>query len=384
MINVSNTSALVTQIKNSNNLLPATSAGRSIKSTHHSGSSGSRSGSNGHRRDSASLSGHSTVSSNGSSSGGGMVNLAAMYTTTPAEDAQLDKLVTRLQKMFVTYIAVHGGRHGAHGHHHNHSNHTHSAGAGAGAGGSPRAGLTTPRKTLPHHNNHNNSSNQNSSHDGSQYSINAASVYGNMSMNNSMSMHSMSMRQMSASTDGANVRSPTTSGTTGAMSSSKARLNKLASDELRSCYNEVPELFFRPDFSLLNPEIFNQTLMIKDIVEGAGGDSGSRSTSKSGQEGTKIIGAAQVQKKLVSARTRTYSSEDISVLMSRGLNGDSSSQDALSHYLDLVEVALLRQIWLRSPAFFRALDDIKGLQFQVIFKITTFKAKYCAYSFVFL
>lgn len=31
----------------------------------------------------------------------------------------------------------------------------------------------------------------------------------------------------------------------------------------------------------------------------------------------------------------------------------------------MVEVALLKQIWTRSPAFFRTLDDIKGLQGQV-------------------
>lgn len=42
-----------------------------------------------------------------------------------------------------------------------------------------------------------------------------------------------------------------------------------------------------------------------------------------------------------------------------------SHHDALSHYLDLVEVALLRQIYVRSPAFFRALDDIQALQYQV-------------------
>ena len=61
---------------------------------------------------------------------------------------------------------------------------------------------------------------------------------------------------------------------------------------------------------------------------------------------------------------RTYSTEDVLEVMQRqGLDG--RSHDVLSYYLDLVEVALLRQIWLRSPAFFRALDDIKGLQYQV-------------------
>ena len=43
-----------------------------------------------------------------------------------------------------------------------------------------------------------------------------------------------------------------------------------------------------------------------------------------------------------------------------------SKQERFSRYLDLVEVALLRQIWSKSTAFFRALDDIKGLQRQVV------------------
>jgi hypothetical protein len=32
-----------------------------------------------------------------------------------------------------------------------------------------------------------------------------------------------------------------------------------------------------------------------------------------------------------------------------------------------MQVALLKHIWSRSPAFFRALDDIKGLQNQVTY-----------------
>ncbi|CAM9355766.1 unnamed protein product [Ectocarpus fasciculatus] len=48
-----------------------------------------------------------------------------------------------------------------------------------------------------------------------------------------------------------------------------------------------------------------------------------------------------------------------------GTSPARAQQDRLSQYLDLVEVALLKQIWSRSPAFFRASDDIRALQEQV-------------------
>ena len=49
--------------------------------------------------------------------------------------------------------------------------------------------------------------------------------------------------------------------------------------------------------------------------------------------------------------------------VTRGYGHDQEQE--LSKYLDLVEMALLKQIWIRSPAFFRALDDIKGLKVLV-------------------
>lgn len=51
-------------------------------------------------------------------------------------------------------------------------------------------------------------------------------------------------------------------------------------------------------------------------------------------------------------------------------------QERLSQYLDLVEVALLKQIWSRSPAFFRASDDIRALQEQV----SAPNNMYCVYA----
>lgn len=86
-----------------------------------------------------------------------------------------------------------------------------------------------------------------------------------------------------------------------------------ANEDLQTCFKNVPAHYFKQDFTLQhNAELFNQTLgVVKGIVE-------------------------------------------------------PGQQEKLSHHLDLVEMALLKQIWSRSPAFFRALDDLKGLQSKVI------------------
>ena len=88
----------------------------------------------------------------------------------------------------------------------------------------------------------------------------------------------------------------------------KIKLTRGISDEdVLFCFKEVPDYFFRSDFSLKNPDVFEKTM-------------------------------------------------EISI---RG-------HERLSRYLDLVEVALLRQIWTRSPDFFRALEDIRSLELQVV------------------
>jgi len=100
----------------------------------------------------------------------------------------------------------------------------------------------------------------------------------------------------------------------------------VSNDSILSCFKTVPEIFFRPDFSLQNPEIFN-------IVFGhihTGHDAASGHTQ---------------------SRPRA--------------NPTSSQQDTLSMHLDMIETALLKQIWVRSPAFFRALDDLTGIQVLV-------------------
>jgi vacuolar protein sorting-associated protein 54 len=77
-----------------------------------------------------------------------------------------------------------------------------------------------------------------------------------------------------------------------------------AQEAVNACYKEVPEFFFRHDFSLEAADTFANALVPVNHVK----------------------------------------------------------QECLSRYLDHVETALLKQIWVRSGAFFRALDDIKGLR----------------------
>jgi vacuolar protein sorting-associated protein 54 len=81
----------------------------------------------------------------------------------------------------------------------------------------------------------------------------------------------------------------------------------ISDDNVMHCFREVPDIFFRADFSLRLPDTFEQALELSP----------------------------------------------------RG-------HDRLSRYLDLVEVALLRQIWTRSPDFFKALEDIRSLELQVV------------------
>ena len=81
----------------------------------------------------------------------------------------------------------------------------------------------------------------------------------------------------------------------------------ITNDSVLQCFQHVPEAFFRSDFSLTHQKTFEETLELT-----------------------------------------------------------SNGHDRLSRYLDLVEMALLRQIWTRSPDFFRALEDIRSLEVQVV------------------
>lgn len=103
----------------------------------------------------------------------------------------------------------------------------------------------------------------------------------------------------------------------------KQKTQTNASSELKRCYREVPGMFFIPEYTLMNPDMFKLTIM--DSSEDEKNDL---------NQGNLLVYAGRAEQRL-------------------------------SHYLDLVEVALLKQIWSRSPAFFRTLDDIKELQVQV-------------------
>jgi hypothetical protein len=125
------------------------------------------------------------------------------------------------------------------------------------------------------------------------------------------------------------------------------------SDDLAVCFREVPEIFFRPDFSLQSPELFNLSIGAAVHVHSSGSHDaqhnhyGSQNDYGHGQSHADNLSSSSGGSSGLSPRLGT------------------NRQEQLSRYLDLVEVALLKLIWTRSPAFFRALDDIKGLQFQV-------------------
>lgn len=117
-------------------------------------------------------------------------------------------------------------------------------------------------------------------------------------------------------------------------------------EDVEVCFREVPPVFFRPHYaptsagshdllhqhqhqhSYLKAEELNE--MIESVASGAGGS-----------------GGAEFQPHL----------------------------ERLSQYLDLVELALLKQIWAKSPAFFRASDDIRGLREAVKNAIYTLSAR---------
>ena len=105
-------------------------------------------------------------------------------------------------------------------------------------------------------------------------------------------------------------------------------------DDCRQCFAEVPSLFFKKEFFLGDPEVFEQTL---------------------GTHTALAAGAQQQHQQRPAGRGGA----------ARPPLQYEPQQEALSRHLDSVEVALLKTINSRSPAFFRALDDIQGQQKQV-------------------
>ena len=117
-----------------------------------------------------------------------------------------------------------------------------------------------------------------------------------------------------------------------------------SAEDVANCFREVPDLFFRSDFSQQSPETFTATL-------------GSRVQLLSGHW--------PLDPSTTSNNSKVKNGCDNDGAVGHRNGSSTKQQDNLSRYLDLVEVALLKHIWSRSPAFFRALDDIKGLQEQV-------------------
>lgn len=105
-------------------------------------------------------------------------------------------------------------------------------------------------------------------------------------------------------------------------------------DDILKCYSEVPDLFFKTDFSLRNPDIFDRVL------------GGMLQPAKVNDEGTENVDKEADDE--TSAR-----------------NERKQEPLQLAYCLDLVEIALLKQICLKSPAFFRTIDDIRLLHEKV-------------------
>jgi hypothetical protein len=107
-----------------------------------------------------------------------------------------------------------------------------------------------------------------------------------------------------------------------------------ANAEVAFCFATVPEMFFHPDFSIRNAETFQLILRNEE------------------------------RQQEMQAANDALNEENPSSKASSKLKKIQDDQ-TLPNYLDLVEVALLRQIMTKSPAFFRALDDIYDLQSMV-------------------
>jgi hypothetical protein len=177
-------------------------------------------------------------------------------------------------------------------------------------------------------------------------------------------------------------------------------VKRQSADELKACYREVPEVFFETQFFLFDENTYP---LMSDRAEG-------KRFIRTQQQMvaaplhvvgktvvSPVIGVAavpvvsanssqqqqQAQKRIAGSNNNDAFPADIGSLELPVFDAlVPDSHDKLTVYLDLVEVALLRQIWLRSPAFFRALDNITGLQFQVYFqfqRVLEFQFPLCAF-----
>jgi len=174
-----------------------------------------------------------------------------------------------------------------------------------------------------------------------------------------------------------------------------------STSDVSYCFAHVPEIFFSHDFSLKDTDIFTEpaATSFHDEVEGVGGalrddsmlermKAAPRENDLNGSNVNGGRGSGRYSSALYTVDLDDDDDDDGDGATDR--EGNSSSPDArgdsfnmtpglrkgkdlfnmetarvLTSYLDLVEVALLRQIITRSPSFFRALDDINCLHSYV-------------------
>ena len=114
-----------------------------------------------------------------------------------------------------------------------------------------------------------------------------------------------------------------------------------------SCFRQVPEMFFHSDFNLTKTKMFEQ----QQPQKGSSNTDSNSSVDNSDFSNTAVA--------INTSKTDT----DTDTVTVTGTGNNQIKK--LNEYLDLVEYALLQQIWSRSSDIFSALDDIKGQQDHV-------------------
>ena len=120
-------------------------------------------------------------------------------------------------------------------------------------------------------------------------------------------------------------------------------------NDIMKCFKEVPDIFFRPDFSLRNPATFEKVigsiLFVAPMQEEGAEMEATEEKEGRGSAATRVQTDTVAQQQLEKQRQQQHV--------------------PLAYCLDLVEIALLRQICIKSPAFFRTMDDITVLRNKV-------------------
>lgn len=144
------------------------------------------------------------------------------------------------------------------------------------------------------------------------------------------------------------------------MSQALVNLSHTISDDIFSCYREVPEVFFRQDFDLTHPDTFNQVM----------GTVSYRYQSRPPQDDNDMGPAAARRSsvKLQSIGTIHDPSANTKIDFQKRMMAliPAQQQDKLTKFLDLIELGLLKHIWMRSSAFFHVLNDVRALETLIL------------------